>query len=235
MEAGETLIAIEPVWVSVAVSEAGVPTPTLPKARLDGVSVAACVLFTPVPDSVTDFVPAPVTTLSVPLLLDAPVGRKLTSTVQVAPTASEVAQVVEEKLKYVPETELAVGAVTVSATAPVFVSVAVSVLVVLRSTLPNARGDGVSVAIWVLLTPVPDRLVLSLPAPVLIVNFPVRDAAAVGKNFTLTAQLDPTGREARQVVDTKLKLVPITELLAGTVTLTATAPVFASVAVSVLD
>ena len=100
--------------------------------------------------------PTPVVTISEPLRETAPVGVNLTVTVQVAPTSSDVGQVVDTKLKSMPLTDAAVGTAMLRAAAPVFVTVAVSVGVAPTATVPNARlgvieapGSGVTVCVYV--------------------------------------------------------------------------------------
>ena len=56
--------------------------------------------------------------------------------------------------------------------------------------------------------PMPLMADTTLPTPVVTINEPLRDTAAVGANRTLIVQIAPTAREAGQVVDRKLKSVP---------------------------
>lgn len=74
------------------------------------------------------WVPAPVATDSCPLRAVVDVGLKRTVTTQASPTATEVPHVVDTKLKSVPVTEPAVGAVTDSGPTPVLLRVATAVL-----------------------------------------------------------------------------------------------------------
>jgi hypothetical protein len=127
-------------------------TITFPKARVEGVIAAVCVLLAPVPDKLDVNTPAPVLTVSVPLRAVESVGKNFTTTAQLAPAASELAQVLETKLKSVPLTEADVGTVTLNEEAPLLAAVAVSVLGVLTTTVPNDRL-GVITAVCVLPLP----------------------------------------------------------------------------------
>ena len=81
--------------------------------------------------------------------------------------------------------------------------------------------------------PVPLSPDATLPTPVVTISEPAREAAAVGANPTLTVQLAPAASEDGQVVETKLKSVPLTDAAVGTVMLRAAAPVLLRVAASV--
>jgi hypothetical protein len=74
-----------------------------------------------------------------------------------------------------------------------------------------------------------------VPAPVENDTEPLRAVAAVGWNFTETVQLAEAARDVVQVVETKLKSVPVTDAAVGTVTEIAARPVFCSVDVKVLE
>lgn len=220
-----------PVLVRIAASVLADPKGTPPKFRAE-VNVADCATVA-VPCRVEVSGPAAVPTLRTPVRDPAtPVGANVTLMVQCAPTPRLTVQSVDAKLKLVPVTEPAVGIVTVKGAEPVLVRVAGSVLDEFRLTLPKVSAvvrlaDGV--------TPVPVRLELFGPAPVEILNVPVLKPVELGANCTMTLQLVPTLREAGQLVEAKLKPGPVTEPAVGTVTVKATAPVLASVAVSVLD
>lgn len=81
--------------------------------------------------------------------------------------------------------------------------------------------------------PVPLIADATLPTPVVTISEPLRETAAVGVNLTLTVQLAPAASEDGQVVETKLKSVPLTDAAVGTVMLRAAAPVLLRVAASV--
>ncbi len=83
-------------------------------------------------------VPAPVAMASAPDRATLLVGANFTVVVQVAPAAKVVPHVVDTKLKSVPETDEAVGAVTVMLARPVLVSVAIPVVLDETLTLPIA-------------------------------------------------------------------------------------------------
>lgn len=85
----------------------------------------------------------------------------MTVVVQVALAARVVPHVVETKLKSVPVTEAAVGAVTVMLDSPVLVRVAVPVVLVPTLTLPAAILPSVALGAC----PVPVRLTLATPPP----------------------------------------------------------------------
>jgi hypothetical protein len=63
--------------------------------------------------------------------------------------------------------------------------------------------------------PVPVRPVLLVPAPVDNVKVPVRATLELGKNCTLITHCPLTTKDDVQVVLTKLKSVPATELAEG--------------------
>jgi hypothetical protein len=83
--------------------------------------------------------PAPVLTVSVPERLANALGANFTVTLQLLPTASDVPQVVETKLKSAPLTEFAVGTVTLRAIAPSLARVALCVAPLPTPILPNAK------------------------------------------------------------------------------------------------
>ena len=68
-------------------------------------------------------------------------------------------------------------------------------------------------------TPVPLIADATLPTPVVTITEPLRETAAVGVNLTLTVQLAPAASEDGQVVETKLKSVPLTDTVLGAVIL----------------
>ncbi len=115
----------------------------------------------PVPDNASVMVPAPVAMLSTPERATLLVGANFTVVAQVALAARLVPHVVDTKLKSVPVTDAAVGAVTAMLARPVLVSVAVPVVLVDTFKLPNATLLRVAVAAW----PVPARLTLAIPPP----------------------------------------------------------------------
>jgi hypothetical protein len=73
------------------------------------------------------------------------------------------------------------------------------------------------------------------PAPVLTVRLPVAAVVDEGLKRTVTVQVPLAAKEAPQVVETKLKLAPVTELVPGTVIDKAPIPVLVNVAVAVFD
>ena len=81
--------------------------------------------------------------------------------------------------------------------------------------------------------PVPLMAETTLPTPVVTTSEPLRETAAVGVNLAVTVQVAPTASDPGQVVDTKLKSVPVTDAAVGTVMLRVAAPVFVTVAGSV--
>ncbi len=78
------------------------------------------------PERVTAWVPAPVVKVNEPERAPPAVAVKLSVTVQLPLTATDVPQVVETKLKSVPDTDAALGAVRLRGPTPVFVRVAVA-------------------------------------------------------------------------------------------------------------
>jgi hypothetical protein len=136
-----------PVLVTVRVRALlVVPTAQLPKANGFGVTVAVRIAAVPVPVSVTG---EPVTgtlavMVSVPLYDCTAVGANVTLMVQVAPAAKVAPQ-------FPPVREKPAGkaprVMPVRVAPPVLLSVRSSALVVVTTTLPNASGDGDTVAI----------------------------------------------------------------------------------------
>ena len=78
-----------------------------------------------VPVRLAETVPASDTTLTVPVNEPTVAGAKLTVTLQVAPCARDVPQVVAAKLRPVPVTEVADGVVILNTEIPVLVKVVV--------------------------------------------------------------------------------------------------------------
>ena len=72
------------------------------------------------------------------------------------------------------------------------------------------------------------------PAPVAMTKEPVLPAVLDDANCTVTAQEAPTAMLVPQLVETKLKSLPMTEEAVGTVTLSAPMPVLLSVATAVV-
>ena len=104
---------------------------------------------------------------------------------------------------------------------------AVGVVVVVLEQPLNDRLPGVK--------PVAEKLADMVPASVPMDSEPVRGTALVGENLIVTAQLALTSSLVPQVVETKLKSVPVTELAPGGTTDMGTTPAFVSVAVAVVD
>jgi hypothetical protein len=135
-------IAAVPVFRTVMVVAALViPTATEPNPCVAGVTVMGTV---PVPVKLAVCVPAPSTTVRVPVRAPVALGVKLAVMVQLAPTATEVQGAVAVK------SPLADTLVTASATVPVFLRVNVPFVVLRLPTAaePRARDAGVSVAVW---------------------------------------------------------------------------------------
>jgi hypothetical protein len=135
-------------------------------------------------------------------LADAPpaaVGVNVTLTVQEAPAAIEVPQVL-----VCANGAPAVTEETAAAALPVLVIVTFCAAAVEPTgSLPNATevGDAVSVALPPLeLVPVPDRLTVLVTPPALTVRAPVRLPVAVGANVTLTVQEPPAAIDEPQLL-----------------------------------
>jgi hypothetical protein len=193
-----------PVFLTVTTCTAEVePKVTVPKASEVGASESVWVTTAvPVPVKATDagvLVPLLATT-SVPVDAAAAVGLNSTETVQDAPTARVVVQVVAD-LRKGAET---VSEVSVNAPVPVFFTVTTCAAEVDPTVSdPNASEVGESESVWVTTAvPVP---VKATDAGVLVpllatTSVPVEAAAAVGLNSTETVQLAPTARVVVQVV-----------------------------------
>jgi hypothetical protein len=182
---------------------------------------------TPVPLRLDDTVPAPVEKDRVPLRDVPALGAKRTETVQVAPEPKEVPQVVEEKLKSVPDTEAAPGVETLIEPMPVFCSVAVWVELEPTPMLPKEMPDRVALGAW----PVPLRLTLATPPPLWVkLRVPVRLPAAAGVKLTLTVQVPLTATEP-QLLDCAKSLEPVE--IPTPVKVSVFVPVFVTVTVCV--
>jgi hypothetical protein len=132
-------------------------------------------------------------------------GRNRTVTVQVAPAFNDVPQDVPTKLKSVPDTDAAVGVVTLMAASPVFCSVAVDEVFEPTARLPKAIPESVAEGAW----PVPVRLTFATPPPLCTkLSVPVRVPAAEGLKVTLTVQVPPTATEP-QPFDCAKSLLPV--------------------------
>ncbi len=83
-----------------------------------------------------------------------------------------------------------------SGIAPVLVTVAFNVIGIPLFTPPKLMF--VIVAVWI--TPVPVKLELSTPAPLLTVSVPLLAPATAGANFTVTKHVPVTGSVAGHVV-----------------------------------
>jgi hypothetical protein len=84
------VIGAVPVFVSVSDKFAEAPTATLPNANVDGLSVSAGCIPTPVSATVSGFVDAEFVTDSVPGRVPPATGENVTCTVQPALAASEL-------------------------------------------------------------------------------------------------------------------------------------------------
>ena len=193
------------------------------------VGVAAA---TPVPLSFTDC-GEPVAlsaTDSAAVSAPAAAGLNSTDTVQLAPTASEVPQVVADLINDVALVPVMVSEVSVSAAVPVFFTVTTCAAVVTPTVVEaNVKDVGDSVTAGaVAATPVPLRLTdcgepVALSA---IDRAAVRVPAAAGLNSTDTVQLAPTASDVPQVVAdfrNELALVPV---MVSEVSVSAAVPVF---------
>ncbi len=172
--------------------------------------------------------PALVPIDKVPVLADVELGLNCTVTVQVPLTAIDAVQVVDTKLKPVPVTDEAVGTVTVRGPTPVLLSVAVAVLD--EPTGVDAKLGAASAACGAM--PVPVRVTVSVPAPVVRLREPVRVPPAEAMKSNVTVQLFPTATVVPQVVEVKLKSVPVAEEALGVVKVRGPTPVLVSVAVA---
>ncbi len=220
----ETTKGEVPVFVSVTTCAAlAVPVCCALNVKLLGLRLAEP--WIPVAVSAEDNVPALEPKLSKPVRVAAAVGRKFTVTVQLADGVREPAQVVEAKLKSVPDTALPVGVVNVKVPMPVFCRVTTAG--VLLPTWVFAKVGVLRVADGA--CPVPVRLTLVTPAP-LWVRLRVPDAAPalVGVNVTLTAQVAPTATEA-QLLDCANWVAP--ELIPTPVNVRVSVPEFVTVTV----
>ncbi len=159
----------------------------------------------PVPDSAALTVPAPVANDNVPVRAAAAVGVSCTVVAQVAPAASEVPQVVETKLKSVPVTEAAVGAVSEMGARPVLVRVELLEPELPTTTLPKATAASVALGAW----PVPVRLTLAIPPPLCVkLSVPVRAPEVDGVKVTLTVHVPLTATEP-QLFDCAKSVEPV--------------------------
>lgn len=188
----------------------------------------------PVPDSAPVSVPAVLLTDSVPLRATLLVGLKRVVTVQFAPAASVLVQVVDTKLKSVPLTDAELGTVTVMAPMPWFVSVAVPVALLPTLTLPKAVAVNEALGAW----PVPLRLKLVAPVPLWVsVTVPVREPAALGVKLTLMTQVPLMASALPQLLDWAKSLAPaVTEtplMVRGAVPLLVTVTVCTALVVPV--
>ena len=153
----------------------------------------------PVSATVCAAEPPPVDTIKLAVAAPVAVGLNTKLTLQLAPTASEVPQVVvcENSVAFAPESAMLVIG---SAKIPVFVTVTVcAALDVFVCTLPKAIAVGDTV--YVATAPVPDKDTDCEAAPLPVVTVKLADAppVAVGVNTTLIAQLAPTATEDPQV------------------------------------
>ena len=227
-----TVAALEPVLATVKTF--GVEDRHLamvPKLYDVGLTVTVVVLGSSDPETVAvagPVVPPVAVRVCVPCDPTDPPVLIVTVTTQVPPAAA---------LQEVGDTEYGL-------LKPLIVSVADSVPLLVKVTVPLALtppliADSAEALFAVIVTieppPEPLRLAVSVPAPVTMLKVPVRAATAVGWNLTETVQLAPTASVAAQVVDTKLKSVPVTDDAVGIVTLKDAIPLLASVEVSVVE
>jgi hypothetical protein len=213
------VIAAEVPLVRVSVRELLEPTATLPKARLDGLTVTLPAAV-PVPESATvcGLLVAESVKVRVAVRLPAAAGLNTTVTVQLAEAARLVPQVLLESVK---------SAASVPVTAMLLMVTAAEALLV-RVTdfappaLPTAteyqlRLDGLTVRVEAAV-PVPERATVCglFVAESVKVSVAVRLPAAAGWNSTVTVQLAEAARLVPQLLPDKVKsaaLVPETATL----------------------
>jgi hypothetical protein len=225
-----------PVFVRVKVSGAASvfdsPTVAVPKLKLAGVRVAAGVgAATPVPVSVLVLVPAFVTMLMEPVADPTAVGWKVIAMVQELAAARDVPQFPGISAKPLPATVMVPG---VTDTVPVLVSVNVSgegsVFDSPTVALPKLKLPGVRVAVGVAAAdPLPVKLLVLVPALVMMLIDPVTAPTAVGWKLTEMVQELPAASDVPQFPGISAKPLPVTVTLP---TVTAAAPVLDNVNVS---
>ena len=142
--------------------------------------------WTPVATKLVVTEPAPVAKDSEPVRAVVDVGKNCTVTVQLPDKTTLAAHVVDTRLKSVPVTDAAVGAVTLSAPMPVLRRVATAVVV--EPTCVVAKAMLLSEAVCP--CPVPDSATLAIPPPLWVkLRVPAREPAALGVKLTLTVQV----------------------------------------------
>jgi hypothetical protein len=152
-------------------------------ANVSALELKLAAPWTPVADMLTDLVPACVPMLNVPLRAAVLLGVKVTVTVQVAPTANEVPQVVLLKLKSWPLTDAADGGVTLKVPMPVLRRVAAAELEAPTAVVPKLSEVRLALGTC----PVPPSSTLAKPPPLCTkLNVPVRAPAALGVKETRT-------------------------------------------------
>lgn len=101
-------------------------------------------------------------------------------------------------------------------------------------TLPRLGGALVNVAVENAVSPLPLSAATRIPDAVSMATAPVRSVAAVGANRTVIVQVPLAARLAPQVVDTKLKSWPLTDVVVGGTITSGENIVLVSVALTVL-
>ena len=178
------------------------PSSTVPKSSASGETLSDAAV-TPVPASDTTAGPALLPTLIVPARLPAAVGVNPTATMQLAPPASVVPQVVLAMAK----SPVTARPRPVSVVPPVFVTVMVCVLELLPITIAlKLRLCGVALK-SATVSPTPESgTTIAVGA---MLNPPERIPAAVGVKLTATLQLAPPASVVPQLllVSTKSPLI----------------------------
>jgi hypothetical protein len=176
-----------------------------------------------------DSVPTLVGIDNVSLRTPPPVGVNQIVTLQVLPALRDVPQLLAIEKLAVPM----LGVPTVIGPIPVFRNVANCVAetpltFVSAKVREDAAIDAAGAA--------PDALNAAVltPAAVVTLSVPVRAVAAVGPNVTVTVQVPAAAIDVPQVVLLKLKSVPDTDALLGTVSVNATVLLLVTVAVAVV-
>jgi len=209
-ELAAVTVTLAPLAVKLPDAVPLVPTTTLPKARVVGLTVSCPTAVTPVPDNGIVSVGFDPFEVIVTLPLTAPAEAGVNDTLKVAlwPDVSVTGAVIPLTLKPDPLTPTC-GIVTLDP--PLFVTVSERVCLFDTCTLPKLRLVGFDPSVPAV-TPVPDNGIVNVgfDAFEVIVTFPLTAPADGGVNETLKVALWPDVSVTGAVIPLTLNPLPLT-------------------------
>ena len=203
-------VTLAPLAVRVPEAVPLVPTTTLPRPRVVGLTVSCPTAVTPVPDKGIVSVGFDAFELTVTFPVTAPADAGVNETLKVVlwPEVRVNGVVIPLKLNPLP---LIPTCEMVTLVPPVFVTVSDRVCLVGTCTLPKGRLDGFAPSVPGV-TPVPDNEIVNVgfDAFEVIVTFPLTAPAEAGVNETLKVALCPDVSVTGAAIPLRLNPFPLT-------------------------